>query len=73
VLRRGDSGAEVAELQDRLRQLWLYNGEIDGDFTPSVEDALRNYQWARGLADESELGVYDQPTRAMLESETSEP
>ncbi|MFJ8080886.1 peptidoglycan-binding domain-containing protein [Streptomyces sp. NPDC096205] len=73
VLRRGDSGREVAELQDRLRQLYLYNGEINGNFTPPVEDALRNYQWARGLQDESELGVYDQPTRAMLESETSEP
>ncbi|MGC0332264.1 hypothetical protein RKD23_005254 [Streptomyces sp. SAI-170] len=73
VLRRGDSGREVAELQDRLRQLYLYNGEINGNFTPPVEDALRNYQWARGLQDESELGVYDQPTRAMLESETDEP
>ncbi|MFI9149342.1 peptidoglycan-binding protein [Streptomyces sp. NPDC053367] len=73
VLRRGDYGPEVTELQQRLRQLYLYNGEINGNFTPPVEDALRNYQWARGLADGSELGVYDQPTRTMLESETSEP
>jgi peptidoglycan hydrolase-like protein with peptidoglycan-binding domain len=62
----------VAELQHRLRQLYLYNGDIHGTFNRPVEDALRNYQWARGLQD-SELGVYDQPTRAMLESETSEP
>ncbi|MFE0672522.1 peptidoglycan-binding protein [Streptomyces sp. NPDC058867] len=72
VLRRGDSGPEVEELQLRLRQLWLYNNDINGDFTEGVEDALRNYQWSRGL-DRYNLGVYTAETRASLESETSEP
>ncbi|MFF0202781.1 peptidoglycan-binding domain-containing protein [Streptomyces sp. NPDC005017] len=73
VLRRGDQGPEVAELQARLRQLYLYNGDVNGNFNHPLENALRNYQWARGLFEVSDMGVYDQPTRAMLESETSEP
>ncbi|GAA3495961.1 peptidoglycan-binding domain-containing protein [Streptomyces prasinosporus] len=71
VLSRGDRGPEVTELQLRLRQLYLYNDDIDGQFTHRVEDALRNYQWSRGLQDE--LGVYGPGTRARLESETREP
>ncbi|MFE9438073.1 peptidoglycan-binding protein [Streptomyces sp. NPDC006602] len=72
VLRRGDQGPEVTELQQRLRQLYLYNGAIDGNFTTQVEDALRNYQWSRGVGTDN-LGVYDHETRAKLESETTEP
>ncbi|WP_307163055.1 peptidoglycan-binding domain-containing protein [Streptomyces rishiriensis] len=72
VLRRGDKGAEVTELQLRLRQLYLYNGEADGTFTGEVEDALRNYQWSRGTTGDG-MGVYGALTRARLESETTEP
>nr|WP_253267797.1 peptidoglycan-binding protein [Streptomyces asoensis] len=72
VLRRGDKGAEVTELQLRLRQLFLYNGEADGTFTSEVEDALRNYQWSRGTTEDG-MGVYGALTRTRLESETTEP
>ncbi|MFE6333405.1 peptidoglycan-binding protein [Streptomyces sp. NPDC057806] len=72
VLRRGDKGPEVTELQLRLQQLWLYNGDINGNFTHHVENALRNYQWSRGVGTES-LGVYTVETRASLESVTQEP
>jgi hypothetical protein len=72
VLRRGDRGDEVTELQLRLRQLLLYNDEVNGVFTSKVEEALRNYQWSRGIQDD-ELGVYGAATRAKLESETKEP
>ncbi|MEU3843397.1 peptidoglycan-binding protein [Streptomyces sp. NPDC028635] len=72
VLRRGDRGPAVTELQLRLRQLYLYNGEANGNFSAQVEDALRNYQWARGVTDDG-LGVYGAQTRAMLESETESP
>ncbi|WP_223887072.1 peptidoglycan-binding domain-containing protein [Streptomyces viridosporus] len=71
VLGRGDRGPEVTELQLRLRQLHLYNGDVNGQFNRRVEDSLRAYQWARGLQDE--LGVYGPRTRARLESETREP
>ncbi|MET9991739.1 peptidoglycan-binding domain-containing protein [Streptomyces mutabilis] len=72
TLHRGDRGSEVVELQQRLTQLYLYNGDIDGDYDHQVEDSVRTYQWARGVRSD-ELGVYGQDTRRMLESETREP
>ncbi|MEU0284505.1 peptidoglycan-binding domain-containing protein [Streptomyces sp. NPDC006147] len=68
VLRRGDRGPEVTELQQRLRQVWLYHGDIHGQYTPRVEEAVRAYQWSRGIAEE--MGVYGPQTRARLEAET---
>lgn len=71
VLRRGDGGPEVVELQQRLRQVWLYQGDLNGRYTHRVEDAVRHYQWSRGI--DEELGVYGPQTRSRLESETSAP
>ncbi|MGW3458910.1 peptidoglycan-binding domain-containing protein [Streptomyces olivaceoviridis] len=72
VLRRGDTGPEVTELQQRLRRLNLYAGRIDGIFTRPVEDAVRTYQLARGIMGDG-LGTYGPATRRSLESETPEP
>ncbi|MFD5566531.1 peptidoglycan-binding domain-containing protein [Streptomyces cadmiisoli] len=72
VLRRGDDGPEVVELQLRLRQLFLYNDEPHGRYNHRVEDAVRTYQWTRGI-DPDDRGVYDAATRQRLESETREP
>lgn len=72
VLRRGDKGPEVVELQLRLHQLWLYNDDINGNFNHQLEQALKTYQWSRGVGTEA-LGVYTAETRASLESETTEP
>ncbi|WTB84157.1 peptidoglycan-binding protein [Streptomyces cellulosae] len=71
VLRRGDRGPEVVELQQRLRQVWLYQGDADGRYSHQVEEAVRRYQWQRGINEE--LGVYGPRTRARLESETRTP
>ncbi|MGJ3559426.1 peptidoglycan-binding domain-containing protein [Streptomyces sp. INA 01156] len=62
----------MVELQQRLRQLYLYNSEMHGRFNRRVEDALRTYQWSRGIRGD-ELGVYGPETRSRLESETREP
>ncbi|MFE9673077.1 peptidoglycan-binding protein [Streptomyces sp. NPDC006259] len=72
VLRRGDRGPEVTELQLRLRQLYLYNDEADGTFSSRVEEALRNFQWSRGIQGDP-LGEYGSATRTSLERETKEP
>ncbi|MFG3590394.1 peptidoglycan-binding protein [Streptomyces sp. NPDC047990] len=72
TLRRGDQGPEVSELQQRLHQLFLYNHRTDGVYSRQVEDAVRRYQWARGIRDD-EPGVYGRATRASLEAETREP
>ncbi|MCI3273691.1 peptidoglycan-binding domain-containing protein [Streptomyces cylindrosporus] len=72
VLRLGDKGAEVVELQLRLKQIGYYDGKADGDFDSDVQSAVRSYQFTRLiLTDES--GVYGHATRAALEAETKEP
>jgi peptidoglycan hydrolase-like protein with peptidoglycan-binding domain len=74
TLRLGDQDPEVTELQLRLGQLGLYNGDIDQYFDTQVEEAVRTYQQTRGITkDEDEPGVYGPATRARLESETKEP
>lgn len=72
ALSRGDQGPEVVELQRRLRQLYLYMGDAHGTYDRRVEDAVRTYQWARGIRSDG-LGVYGADTRRMLETETREP
>ncbi|MFS8201592.1 peptidoglycan-binding domain-containing protein [Streptomyces sp. CWNU-52B] len=71
VLRPGDEGPEVTELQLRLKQLALYVGNADGDYDNRTENAVRNYQLTRGINENR--GIYDQLTRQRLESETKEP
>ncbi|OLZ69427.1 hypothetical protein AV521_18055 [Streptomyces sp. IMTB 2501] len=72
VLQRGDQGPEVAELQYRLWQLNLYDDQIDGVYTRSVEEAVRTYQLARGIQGDTP-GVYGRATRKSLEAETTKP
>ncbi|MFI6086927.1 peptidoglycan-binding protein [Streptomyces sp. NPDC051218] len=72
VLKRGDRGPEVEELQRRLRQLYLYMGEADGTYDTSVAEAVTRFQYARATQADGE-GVYGERTRAALERETTEP
>lgn len=70
MLRRGDDGPEVAELQDRLAQLTIYNGRVDGHFGSKTENAVRTYQSYMGLESDPP-GVYGPETRSALEAQTS--
>ncbi|MGX1120905.1 hypothetical protein RKD37_006268 [Streptomyces ambofaciens] len=72
TLQRGDRGPEVVELQQRLKEKWMYWGDVDGDYNRQVEDAVRQYQWERRIRTD-EVGVYGPDTRRRLESETREP
>lgn len=72
VLSRGDTGPEVKELQQRLRQLYLYMGEPHGTYDTPVEEAVTRFQYARGTRDDGR-GVYGRATRAALEAETRAP
>ncbi|MCX4667527.1 peptidoglycan-binding protein [Streptomyces sp. NBC_01381] len=71
VLRRGDRGAEVVDLQERLQQLSLYEGEAHGNFNAPVASALTRFQVARGTDGADGEGVYGAATRAALEAETT--
>ncbi|MFF7649412.1 peptidoglycan-binding protein [Streptomyces sp. NPDC007983] len=72
VLREGDSGAEVIELQKRLTQLLLFIGNADGEYDDGVKDAVASYQDRYDIKGDPE-GVYGENTRRDLESRTDEP
>jgi hypothetical protein len=72
VLRPGDDGPEVEELQRRLRQRLFYLGTADGTYDDDVEAAVSTYQTARDITGDPK-GVYGKATRAALEAETDEP
>ncbi|MET7904753.1 peptidoglycan-binding domain-containing protein [Streptomyces sp. NPDC005336] len=72
VLREGDSGAEVAELQKRLTQLLMYLGAADGKYDDGVKDAVSSYQDRYDVKGDPD-GVYGENTRRDLESRTDEP
>ncbi|MDX3576608.1 MULTISPECIES: peptidoglycan-binding domain-containing protein [unclassified Streptomyces] len=72
VLRLGDTGPEVAELQARLRRIGYPGGGAEGVYDHDVENAVRSYQLTRAVR-EDESGVYGAATRTSLEAETDEP
>ncbi|MFJ9036036.1 peptidoglycan-binding protein [Streptomyces sp. NPDC102406] len=69
VLRRGDQGPEVAELQYRLHELSLYPDHPDGTFDGRTEYAVRAYQMNRGIQEDAP-GTYGPATRRALEAQT---
>ncbi|MFH0245543.1 peptidoglycan-binding protein [Streptomyces sp. HK10] len=71
MLREGDSGPEVEELQRRLRQIQgIYpGGEVDGRYDAEVTEAVARYQQWYGVRGDEE-GVYGDDTRRDLESRT---
>lgn len=72
VLRQGDQGTEVVELQKRLGQVLLYTGADDGVYDSDVREAVSRYQSVYRVQGDSD-GVYGTHTRASLESRTQEP
>ncbi|MEV8564456.1 peptidoglycan-binding protein [Streptomyces sp. NPDC051322] len=69
VLRRGDSGPGVVDLQQRMNQVYVYRGPPDGLFDQDVEEAVRRYQSWMGIRDDPP-GVYGPATRRALEAAT---
>ncbi|MGW1107771.1 peptidoglycan-binding domain-containing protein [Streptomyces sp. NPDC002540] len=70
TLRLGDQGPEVAELQRRLEEIWLFHGRDDGDYTGQVEHAVSVYQSYKAIEGD-QPGVYGPRTRRALEAETT--
>ncbi|MGV9855970.1 peptidoglycan-binding domain-containing protein [Streptomyces sp. NPDC003442] len=72
VLREGDSGAEVVELQKRLIQLLQYIGVADGKYDGGLRRIVSSYQDQHDITGDPD-GVYGENTRGDLESRTNEP
>lgn len=54
--QRGDDGQEVLSIQKRLVELSYSITNIDGDFGPETEKAVRNFQADRGLEVDGVIG-----------------
>jgi lysozyme len=58
---------DVKSLQSVLKKIGFYGGEVDGDFGPKTEKAVRDFQAKRGLVVD---GVVGEKTYAALDDET---
>ena len=45
----------IAWFQNQLRRRWFYDGPIDGEFNPAIDEAISNYRAALGLSREALL------------------
>ncbi len=65
VLKNGDRGSTVEELQQNLSELG-YDTSVDGIFGPGTEQALRNFQESASLSAD---GIYGSQTEAAIQEE----
>ncbi|MFF8942025.1 peptidoglycan-binding protein [Streptomyces sp. NPDC014864] len=72
TLREGDSGPEVAELQERLLRIpdVYRDGSIGGTYDAVLREAVARFQLWYGISGD-ETGVYGDDTRRSLESRTA--
>lgn len=50
VLRKGDSGLDVKNIQNKLKELGYYYGSIDGNYGEATMESVRNFQARNYLA-----------------------
>ncbi|MGA4669631.1 L,D-transpeptidase family protein [Propionibacteriaceae bacterium Y1923] len=70
ILKRGDSGEKVRELQHRLLQIDWFDGLITPDYGQQTQVAVQGFQGKRGLATTGEV---DQATWDALVKMTKQP
>ncbi|MDD3270771.1 MAG: peptidoglycan-binding protein [Syntrophomonadaceae bacterium] len=58
ILKEGDSGEDVKQLQRDLKKLGYYNSSIDGIFGPKTRQAVMAFQADQGLAVDGVVGPY---------------
>jgi YVTN family beta-propeller protein len=68
ALRKGNSGAEVTNLQKTLQAEGYFNGPITGYYGPLTEAAVIQFQKANGLSPD---GIVGTNTTATLESDSA--
>lgn len=68
-LRVGSRGSEVTQLQQYLKSLGLYSGNIDGIFGPQTQNAVRSFQTQQGISAD---GIVGPITRSRMSSGTGQ-
>ncbi|WP_416674040.1 peptidoglycan-binding domain-containing protein [Egbenema bharatensis] len=56
VLRLGDTGTAVSDLQLRLKELGFYQGEVSGVYGPETEASVLAFQQSQGLTTDGVAG-----------------
>ena len=70
ALHNGSQGEKVWQLQERLKALGYYEGEVDGQFGPGTRDAVITFQKKNGLDAD---GLAGEETQKVLYSEGAVP
>lgn len=71
IYKIGSRGDEVKRIQERLKALGYYKGLIDGDFGGGTEGAVKEFQKAKGLTADGQVGSIT--WKALFEEEIVEP
>ncbi|MEA5155546.1 peptidoglycan-binding protein [Raineyella sp.] len=70
ILHRGDTGAQVRDLQARLKQIGWFSGEVTGTYGDATVAAVTGFQTKRGLP---ATGAVDRATLDRLRAMTRTP
>ncbi len=69
LLKPGVSGDAVSQLQQRLKELGYYTGEVDGAYGPGTQQAVMLFQAQHGLTDD---GIAGDQTRNALYADNAQ-
>ena len=56
ILRKGDTGSDVQQMQRMLQQAGYYTGQVDGRFGAGTRSAVKAFQRAKGLHVDGAVG-----------------
>lgn len=69
LLKLGAQNDEVRRMQQRLKELGFYTGEVDGQFGPGTQEAVILFQTQHGLTPD---GIAGEGTRTRLYSQSAQ-
>lgn len=70
TVKVGDKGTDVANIQERLKELKYFSGEVTGDFGDRTEAAVKSFQKRNGLYADGNVG---EQTLEVLFSDDAKP
>lgn len=69
TLNPGDTGADVQEVQRKLKELGFYKWNIDGKFGPALEGSLYKFQKNKGLPKRNKISKQEYDAMGIIEFE----